>query len=83
MNSFERTNKSGIISSLQMLFSFTLQLDLKNGIFVLFSYIANNVGEKKNKRCIKGDGSFSKIFQNQAFITLHVSIIVTITIYLI
>lgn len=65
-----------------MLFSFTLQLDLKNGIFVLFSYIANNVGKKK-KRCIKGDGSFSKIFQNQAFITLHVSIIVTITIYLI
>lgn len=81
MNSFERTNKSGIISSLQILFSFTLQLDLKNGIFVLFSYIANNIGKKK--RCIKGDGSFSKIFQNQAFITLRVSIIMTITIYLI
>lgn len=81
MNSFERTNKSGIISSLQILFSFTLQLDLKNGIFVLFSYIANNIGKKQ--RCIKGDGSFSKIFQNQAFITLRVSIIMTITIYLI
>lgn len=64
-----------------MLFSFTLQLDLKNVIFILFNYIANNT--EKKKRCIKGDGSFSKIFQNQAFITLHVSIIMTITIYLI
>ena len=62
-----------------MLFSFTLQSDLKNGIFVLFSYVANNTENKK--RCIKGDESFSKIFQNQAFITLHVSIIMTITIY--
>lgn len=62
-----------------MLFSFTLQSDLKNGIFVLFSYVANNT--EKKKRCIKGDESFSKIFQNQAFITLHVSIIMTITIY--
>ena len=30
-----------------MLFSFTLQLDLKNVIFILFNYIANNTEKKR------------------------------------